>query len=93
MAAEYISPCNFEETDSFNKRRICKVYLVICSQVKEEKHSNWKSFAEIVLEAFDTKKESSVKPVQWIVSKKLCSELGFLYQTLVWCKALPFSQL
>ena len=56
-----------------NKRCICKVYLVTYSQVDEEKCSDQERFAEIVLEASDTRKEGSVQPVQWAVTKELHS--------------------
>ena len=70
MASEYISQSDFKDTDSLNKRCICKLYLVTFSQVDEGKSSNRERFAERVLEAFDPRKESSVQPVQWEVSRK-----------------------
>ena len=74
MAAEYISQSDFQDTDSLNKRCIHKVYLVTFlvtfpSQVGKEKCSDRERFAEMVLEAFNPRKENSVKPVQWAVSK------------------------
>ena len=83
MAAEYISQHDFQDTDSLNKRCIRKVYLVTYSQVNEEKCSDRERFAEMVLEAFDPRKESSVQPVQWAVSKEPHSESGFHYHMCV----------
>ena len=60
-----------------NKRCIRKVSLVTYSQVDKEKSSDRGKFVEMVLEAFDPKKESSVQPVQWTVSKEPHSESGF----------------
>ena len=64
MAAEYISQSDFQDTDSLNKRCIHKVYLVTYSQVGKEKCSDRDRFAEMVLEAFNPRKENSVQPVQ-----------------------------
>ena len=83
MAAEYISQSDFQDTDSLNKRCTRKVYLVTYSQVDEEKCSDRERFAKMVLEAFDPKKESSMQPVQWAVSKELHSESGFYYHVCV----------
>ena len=69
MAAEYINQGGFEDTDSLNKPCICNVYLGSYSQDDEEKCSNQERFAEMVLEAFAPRKENSVQPVQWAVSK------------------------
>ena len=77
MAAEYITQHDFQDTDSLNKRCIRKVYLVTYSQADKEKCSDRERFAEIVLEAFDPRRESSVQPVQWTVSKEPHSESGF----------------
>ena len=83
MAAEYISQRDFQDTDSLNKSCIHKVYLVTYSQVDKEKCSDWERFAEMVLEAFYFRKENSVQPVQWAVSKELHSESGFHYHMCV----------
>ena len=83
MAAEYISQRDFQDSDSLNKRCVCKVYLVIYSQVDEEKCSNRERFAEMVLEAFDPRKENSLQPVQWVVSKESHSESGFHHHMCV----------
>ena len=83
MAAEYISQCDFQVTDSLNKSCIHKVYLVTYSQVDEEKCSDRERFAEMVLGAFDPRKENSVQPVQWAVSKEPHSESGFYYHIFV----------
>ena len=64
MAAEYISQSDFGDIYSLNKRCICKVYLVTYSQVDGEKCSDQERFAEMVLEAFNPRIESSVWPVQ-----------------------------
>ena len=74
MAAEYISQSDFQDTDSLNKRCIRKLYLVTYSQVDKEKCSHRERFAEMVLEAFDPRKENSVQPVQWLVSNEPHSE-------------------
>ena len=60
MAAEYISQSEFGDIDSLNKRCILKVYLVTHSQFDGEKCSDQEKFAEMALEAFDHRKESSV---------------------------------
>ena len=51
--------------------------LVTYSQVDKENSSDREKFVEMVLEAFDPKKENSVQPVQWAVSKEPQSESGF----------------
>ena len=79
MAAEYISQSDFGDIDSLSKHCICKVYLVTYSQVYEGKCSDQERFAEMVLEAFNPRKESSVWPVQWVVSKEPHSESWFHY--------------
>ena len=53
MAAEYISQSNFQDTNSLNKRCICKMYPVTYSEVDQEKCRDQERFAEMVLEAFD----------------------------------------
>ena len=83
MAAEYISQRDFQDIDSLSKCCICKVYLVTYSQVDEEKYSNRERFAEMVLEAFDPRKENSVQPVQWAVLKEPHSESGLHYHMYV----------
>ena len=62
---------------------IRKVYLVTYSQVDEEKCSNQERFAEMVLETFDPRKENSMQPVQWAVSKEPHSESGIHYHMCV----------
>ena len=79
MAAEYISQSDFEDTESLNNHCIRKVYLVTYSQVDEVKCID----REMVLEAFDPRKESSVQPVQWAVSKEPNSESVFHYHMCV----------
>ena len=83
MGAEYISQSDFEDTDSLNKRCIRKVYLVTYSQADKEQCSDRERFAEMVLEAFDPRKESSVQPFQWAVSNEPHSESGFHYHMCV----------
>ena len=85
MAAEYISQCDFQVTDSSNKCCIRKVYVVTCSQVDEEKRSDRERerCAEMVLEAFYPRKENSVQPVHWAISKEPHSELEFYYRMCV----------
>ena len=68
MTAEYINQSDFEDTDSLNKRCIRNVYVVTNSQDDEERGSDQEMFVEMVLEAFDPRKDSSVQPVQWGVS-------------------------
>ena len=77
MTAEYNSQSDFEDIDSLNKRCIREaLYLVTYSQVDEGRCSDRERFVEIVLEAFDLRKENSVQPVQ-SVSKEPHSESGF----------------
>ena len=53
------------------------MYLVTYSQVIEEKCRNREMFPEMMLEAFDPRKENSVQPVQWEVLIEPQSESGF----------------
>ena len=83
MTAEYISQSDFQDNDFLNKRCTRKVYLVTYSQVDMEKCSDRERFAKMVLEAFDPRKENSMQPVQWAVSKEPHSESGFDYHVCV----------
>ena len=62
MTAEYISQIDFWEIDHLKNRCICKVYLATYNHVEEGKRAT-ESLTEMVLEAFDSRKESSVQPL------------------------------
>ena len=72
-----------EESNSLEKRALRKVYLVTYSQADESKCSNRERFGELVIEAFDPKKESTVQPKQWAVSKEPHKQNGFHYHMCV----------
>ena len=69
MTAEYISQIDFGEIDHLKNGFICKVYLATYNHVKEGKCCT-ERLTEMVLEAFVSRKESSVQPVQWTVTKE-----------------------
>ena len=59
------------------------MFLVTCSQVDEVQCSDRERFVEMVLKAFDPRKESFVQPVQCAVSKESHSESGCHYHICV----------
>ena len=70
------SDSDFEGLDS---RALRKVYLVTYSKADREKCSDRESFSQLVLEAFDPKGDSTVKPLHWAVCQEPHKNNGVHY--------------
>ena len=67
------------EDNSLSTRAVRKVYFITYSQVDVTKCSDRERFADIILEAFDPRKESSVQPIHWAVCKEQTENTAFFY--------------